>query len=223
RSLQVKISAIGEQMDLRITFRDLRQPLAEFAIKESHHLAHSLQGKSLASQPADEGDLGKLTHRIQAAVTFAIGSNDTALVPPLQLACSDSRQCDDFPRCEAILHFHPKMFETISVQNVSAILGMASCGSSKEMKGLVTKRVPGERSGTAISGELRSSADKLNNLELIAFLERGIRPSVSGHDVAVEFNSDPVGLHAKRFDESSKRGNGCFERALFPVDLEFHA
>lgn len=71
--------------------------------------------------------------------------------------------------------------------------------------------------------ESRSSANKLHNLELIAFPERGIRPSVSGHDFAVEFNSDPVGLHAKRFDESSKRGNGCFERAFFPVDLEFHA
>jgi hypothetical protein len=35
------------------------------------------------------------------------------------------------------------MFETISLQNVSHILGMAGCGSSKEMKGLVTKRVPG--------------------------------------------------------------------------------
>jgi hypothetical protein len=35
------------------------------------------------------------------------------------------------------------MFETISMQNVSHILGMGGCGSSKEMKGLVTKRVPG--------------------------------------------------------------------------------
>src|SRR5499427_6690360 len=198
-------------MDLRITFHDLRQPPAEFAIQESHHLAHSLQGKSLASQLADEGDLGKLTHRIQAAVAFAIGSNHTALVPPLQLACGDSRQRDDVSRCEAILHFHPKMFETIPVQNVSAILGMASCGSSKEMKGLVTKRVPVERPENHDFRESRSSADKLNNLELIAFLERGVRPSVSGHDVAVEFNSDPVGLHAKQFDESSKRGNGCIE------------
>jgi hypothetical protein len=28
------------------------------------------------------------------------------------------------------------MFETISLQNVSHILGMAGCGSSKEMKGV---------------------------------------------------------------------------------------
>jgi hypothetical protein len=35
------------------------------------------------------------------------------------------------------------MFETIAMQNVSHILGMGGCGSSKEMKGLVTNRVPG--------------------------------------------------------------------------------
>jgi hypothetical protein len=36
------------------------------------------------------------------------------------------------------------MFQTILMQNVSAILGMGRCGSSKEMKGLVTKEVPAE-------------------------------------------------------------------------------
>jgi hypothetical protein len=35
------------------------------------------------------------------------------------------------------------MFKTKMMQNVSDILGMMGCGSSKEMKELVTKRVPG--------------------------------------------------------------------------------
>src|SRR5262252_4036992 len=35
------------------------------------------------------------------------------------------------------------MFKTKMMQNVSDILGMTGCGSSKEMKELVTKRVPG--------------------------------------------------------------------------------
>jgi hypothetical protein len=34
------------------------------------------------------------------------------------------------------------MFKTKMMQNVSDILGMVGCGSSKEMKELVTKRVP---------------------------------------------------------------------------------
>jgi hypothetical protein len=52
------------------------------------------------------------------------------------------------------------MFETIAMQNVSHILGMGGCGSSKEMKGLVTKRVP---AGTKVLGMIGDSLRHLGN------------------------------------------------------------
>src|SRR6266576_1039024 len=134
--------AVCEEMNFRVAVDDFGQAFAEFAVEEADDLSYSLQRKSFAAKLADDDDLGELIHRVAATMPLALRSNDAALVPPLQLAGGDAGQGDDVSRCVAILHSSSEVFETISMQNVSHILGMAACGSSKEIKGLVTKRVP---------------------------------------------------------------------------------
>src|SRR5580700_12096958 len=129
-------------MSFRVAVDDFGQAFAEFPFKEADDFAHALQRKSLAAELADHDDLGELVHRIEAAMPLMVRSNDATFVPPLQLAGRDARQSDDFSGCEPILHESSRTFETILMRNVSHISGMAGCGSSKEMKGLVTKRVP---------------------------------------------------------------------------------
>jgi len=68
-------------------------------------------------------------------MAFALGLDDAALVPPLELAGRDPGQGDHLLRCEPILHGPPVMFETNTLQNVSNILGMEACGSLKNRRG----------------------------------------------------------------------------------------
>src|SRR5579872_780586 len=124
--------SVGEQVIVGTTADNLGQALADLALEKAHDLAHALQGESLAPQFANDGDFGQMIHRIEAPMPFPRRLDHATLVPPLQLSWSDSRQRDHLLRCKAILHLAPSRPETITVQNVSNILGMSACGSSRE-------------------------------------------------------------------------------------------
>ena len=95
------------------------QAFAELALQEAHHLAHPLQRETAAAQFADDRDFGQVFNRVQAAMSFAGGDDDAALVPPLQLAQGDAGQGHHFAGCELRLHSQIwKMFETFWVKNV---------------------------------------------------------------------------------------------------------
>ena len=91
-------------MVVRRAGNGFRQTLAELALQESHHLAHPLQGEAAAAQFADDRHLGQIFDRVQATMPFAGGNDDTALVPPLQLAEGDAGQGHHFAGCELRLH-----------------------------------------------------------------------------------------------------------------------
>ena len=68
-----------------------------------------------------------------------------------------------------------------------------------------------------------TASDEVDDFELIALVERGVGPLVSGHDVAVEFDGDAVGFDAERLHQGYERERGRgVEGSWFPIDLEFH-
>ena len=86
--------AIGEEVNGGIATDDFSQTFADLALKETHDLAHSLQGKPLTTQLADDSYLGKILHGVEAAMALAFGLDDAALIPPLELAGGDAGQGD---------------------------------------------------------------------------------------------------------------------------------
>ena len=70
------------------------------------------------------------------------------------------------------------------------------------------------------SGDL-PSADKVHDLQPIAFYQFSARPLVPRDNIPIQFNRDPVRLHAQLFDQSLQRKR-VFKRAIFPIDNEFH-
>ena len=72
---------------------------------------------------------------------------------------------------------------------------------------------------------LRSSAaDEVDDFQLVAFVEWGLGPAISWHNVTIQFNGYAVRLHAESFHKSSegKTGGTIWEVPLFPIDLKFH-
>jgi len=45
----------------------------------------------------------------------------------------------------------------------------------------------------------------MHDLQSVAIVQGSFRPAVSRHNVAVEFDCDPVRAHAKLFDERTER------------------
>src|SRR5579871_3962698 len=127
---------VGQEMVFGILVDDLRQSLAEFPIQKAHDLAHTLKGEPLAPQFADDGQFRQMPGVVEPAMPLALGLHHAALIPPLQLPRSDAGQRNYFAGCEPILHVRLDMFETSTMQNVSDILGMRPCGSSKEKAGV---------------------------------------------------------------------------------------
>ena len=75
-----------------------------------------------------------------------------------------------------------------------------------------------------IDAVFRPPTDKVNDLELVTIIERDRRPSVSGNDIAVEFDGysicfHPEGLYKRR--ERERRGG--VEFSFFPVNSKFHS
>jgi len=94
-----------------------------------------------------------------------------------------------------------------------------SCGV-RGPEGPLFQVISGAR-GDRISAE-GSAADEMNHLEFVSVVEDGLGPTVAGHDVTIEFDSDTVGFHGEGFYQSGESGNRRIEGPFFPVDLEFH-
>ena len=92
RGFEIEVRAIGEQMHIGGAADDFSEAFAEFPIQEAHDLSYSLQREALAPKFADDGDFGKVLHRVEAAMAFAFGPDDAAFVPPLKLAGGDPGQ-----------------------------------------------------------------------------------------------------------------------------------
>lgn len=66
----------------------------------------------------------------------------------------------------------------------------------------------------------RSAPNEVDDFKLIAVVQFRAWPQVAGNDLAVQFDGDPVRLHAKQFDQ---RAQGAGRRRLsFPIDHEVH-
>src|SRR5258708_18828512 len=96
--------AVGKQVIIGIATDNFRQPLADFAIKKAHDLADSLEREAFAAQLADHRDFREMGHRIKPTVPFPARLDDSALVPPLELAARDCGQSNYLLRCKAVLH-----------------------------------------------------------------------------------------------------------------------
>ena len=60
---------------------------------------------------------------------------------------------------------------------------------------------------TRASGPTRSksAANEVDDLQLVAIGEARFVPSIAGKEIAVEFDSDAVGLHTKLIEKSGDR------------------
>jgi len=95
----------------------------------------------------------------------------------------------------------------------------------------VTKGVPGNQRKQLTTKDtkehegLRTSADEVDDLEAVAFVERRRGPAVARDDVAVELDGDAVGFHAEGFDEGGEsEGIGRVgEISRLSVDMKRHS
>lgn len=86
---------------------------AKFLAQEANHFAHALKGKAAPAQLADDCHSDELIPVVNAAMAMASGLHDGALVPPLQLARTDSGQGNHVAGCELGLHYEIILFQTI--------------------------------------------------------------------------------------------------------------
>src|SRR5580704_8632853 len=86
RCFEVKMSTVGEQVNIGIAADDFGETFTELTLQEPHDFADSLQGKTFAAQLANDRHLGEILHRVQTRVSDSRGLDDAALVPPLELA-----------------------------------------------------------------------------------------------------------------------------------------
>jgi hypothetical protein len=88
---------------LRAVAHGFGQPPSQFLLQEFHDAAHLLQRETFAAQRADHRDLGNIIRRVQPAPAFALGNDDAALVPPLQLSRRDAGKPYDLRRRKLLL------------------------------------------------------------------------------------------------------------------------
>jgi hypothetical protein len=67
----------------------------------------------------------------------------------------------------------------------------------------------------------RSTANKMNNLQPVAFRQTRLIPSLSRHNIAIQFDRDPVGLQAHIVDQR-RQGQGPLVSLVFSVDSKIH-
>jgi hypothetical protein len=63
----------------------------------------------------------------------------------------------------------------------------------------------------------------MDDFKFVTFFKWSFGPTVARNNISIEFDGNPIGLHAERFDQSRKVQNWGVERAFFPIDLESHA
>jgi len=88
------VRTIGKQVIFGRGTNRRCQAGAEFLGKKCDHLAHALQGESAAAKLADNGCGYELIPVVNAPVSVTHGSDQSALIPPLQLAGRDAGEAD---------------------------------------------------------------------------------------------------------------------------------
>ena len=66
-----------------------------------------------------------------------------------------------------------------------------------------------------------SPADEVHDLQAVAIAEFGLSPLGARDDLAIEFDSDAIALHAKLLDQLGKR-QGIGKALAFAVDKDVH-
>lgn len=61
----------------------------------------------------------------------------------------------------------------------------------------------------------------MDNLQPVAIRELSLGPVLTGDDLAIHFDRDPVRLHAQRFDQPGERKRSI-EVTRLAIDLDFH-
>lgn len=67
-----------------------------------------------------------------------------------------------------------------------------------------------------------AAADKVDDLEAVTLGEKRGGPAVAGDNVAVEFDGDPVRLHAELFDQGGQGEALAGKLPLFAIDEQTH-
>ena len=52
---------------------------------------------------------------------------------------------------------------------------------------------------------LRSAADKMNDLQKVAFRQAGFRPLIAGNDASVQLDGNTIGFHPQLVDQACQR------------------
>jgi len=66
-----------------------------------------------------------------------------------------------------------------------------------------------------------AAAHEVDDLQLVAFGKVGLIPLLAWNDVAIQFNGDPVALHAQPLNQQSE-GERTIELTGLAIDLQFH-
>jgi len=74
---------------------------------------------------------------------------------------------------------------------------------------------------TANNDFLSSPADKVDNLQLVAFHQLDAGPAIAGNNIAVEFYGQPIGLHSQLIDEGCQSDRRLYRLGL-AIDDELH-
>src|SRR5436853_5243101 len=77
--------AVGHQMQVGLSFEDIRQTLAHLALEKTEDPADLLEGESLSTQFSDDCNFDYFFGVVNALVTFVAWGHNLALIPPLKL------------------------------------------------------------------------------------------------------------------------------------------
>ena len=67
-----------------------------------------------------------------------------------------------------------------------------------------------------------AAADEMDDLEAVAFAEKGGGPALAGDNVAVEFDGNAVRLHAELFDQGGQGEGAGGKLPLFAINEQTH-
>lgn len=109
RSTKKEMSAIGQQVVLGRGADGGSEIGAEFLLQKANDFADALERKSASAELADHRHRDQFVPVVDAAMALVARRNNTALVPPLELAGGDAGKGDDIVGAELLLHLSPAL------------------------------------------------------------------------------------------------------------------
>ena len=95
---QINVLAIGEQVHFAVSSHCGAQTLSHLFLQEAQNTANFLQRETFAAEFGNDGHFHNFLVEVDAAMAFLAGRDNTALIPPLQLAQTDASQAGDLAR-----------------------------------------------------------------------------------------------------------------------------